>query len=74
MTLKVSQGQLRLPFCQNHSSIFVYAPILLKICMNANIMNTRFFVESLRFFTLRSSDLNTTLTYVLLDKFCPCLD
>ena len=24
------------------------------------------------FFTLRSSDLNTTLTYVLMDYFCPC--
>ena len=25
------------------------------------------------FFTLRPSDLNTVLTYVLLDNFCPCL-
>ena len=23
-------------------------------------------------FTFRPSDLNTTLTYVLMDKFCPC--
>ena len=25
------------------------------------------------FFTFRPSDQNTTLTYVLLDNFCPCL-
>ena len=25
------------------------------------------------FFTLRPSDLITTLTYVLMDNFCPCL-
>ena len=33
-----------------------------------------FVMEKIRdFFTLRSSDLNTALTYVLKDNFCPCL-
>ena len=26
------------------------------------------------FFTLRAFDLNTILTYVLMDNFCPCLN
>ena len=31
-------------------------------------------MEKIRvFFTLRPSDLNTTLTYVDMDNFCPCL-
>ena len=29
--------------CQNQSSICVYGPFLVKICMNANIMKTHFF-------------------------------
>ena len=29
--------------------------------------------EDCDFFTLRPSDLITTLTYVLIDNFCPCL-
>ena len=29
--------------------------------------------RSFDFFTLRHSDLNTTLTYFLMDNFCPCL-
>ena len=29
--------------------------------------------EVLWFFTLRPSDLNTTLTYILMDNFFPCL-
>ena len=37
---KVIQGHIRLLLCQNHSSRFVYRPILMKICMNANIMKT----------------------------------
>ena len=55
--------------------------------MNANIMKTQFFhkiIYDLKchfyvmekfcdFFTLRPSDLITTLTYVLMDNFCPCL-
>ena len=29
--------------CQNHSSSFIYGSILIKICMNANIMKKHFF-------------------------------
>ena len=53
MALKVIQDHIRPPLCQNHSSTFVYVPILMKVCMTANIINT-------------------TLTYVLMDNFCPC--
>ena len=32
-----------------------------------------YFMEKLcDFFSLRRFDLNTTLTYVLMDNFCPC--
>ena len=30
--------------------------------------------EVIEFFTLRPSDLITTLTYVLMDNFCPCFN
>ena len=54
--------------------------------MNANIMKTHFFLKIIYhldchfyvmvkfsdFFTLRSN-LNTNLTYALMDNFCPCL-
>ena len=43
--------------------------------MNANIMRTQIIHKikyALIFFTFRSSDLMTTLTYVLMDNFCPC--
>ena len=53
MTLKVTKGLLKInydlkghkrpPSCQNHSSTYVFGPILIKICMNANIMKTQFF-------------------------------
>ena len=42
MTLKVIKGHTRPPLFQNHSSTFVYGPILMKICMNANITKTQF--------------------------------
>ena len=78
MTSKIIQGHKR-PLCPNHSSTFVYGPILMKICMNANIMKTQymtcyvtFMLWRSFFFTLRPSDLITTLTYVLKDNFCPC--
>ena len=41
MSSKVIQGHISPLFCQNHSSTFVYGPILVEICMNANIMKTR---------------------------------
>ena len=55
MTSKVIQGQIY----QNHSSIFIYGPILMII--------TRTF-----FFYFKTFWLITTLTYVLMDNFCPC--
>ena len=39
---KVIQGHIRPLLCQNHSRTFVHGPILMKICMNANIMKTQF--------------------------------
>ena len=39
---KVIQGHIRpLLLCQNNSSTFVYWPISMKICKNANIMKTQ---------------------------------
>ena len=43
MTLKFMQGHKRPLLFQNHSRTFVYGPIFMKICMNANIMKTQFF-------------------------------
>ena len=52
---------------------------LIKICINANIMKfmTQFFNKChfyvIEFFCdLRPSNLIITLTYVLMDNFCPC--
>ena len=80
MTSKVIQGHMRPLLCQNHSSTFVYEPILIEICMNVSIIKTHFFLlinvtfMLWRSFTLRPSDLITTLTYVLMDNFCPCFN
>ena len=38
MTSNIIQGQ-------NHSSTTIYEPILMKICMNAIIMKTQFFIK-----------------------------
>ena len=45
MTSKVIQAHLGPLLCQNLCSTFVYGPILIKICMNDNIMKTQFFHE-----------------------------
>ena len=45
MTLKVIQGHKRLLFCKNHSTTFVNGLILMKICINAKIMKTQFFIK-----------------------------
>ena len=58
---------------KNHSSKFVYGPILMKICIKANIMKTQLNVTFM-FFSLRPSDLTTILTYILMDNFCPCFN
>ena len=52
MTLKVMQGHKRPLLCQNHSSTFVYGPILIKICMNANIMKTHFSINLYHFYVM----------------------
>ena len=36
-------------FCQNHSSTFLYGPILMKICMNVNIMKTQYMIWKVTF-------------------------
>ena len=81
------KGHIRPLLYQKRSRTFVYEPILTKICMNANIMKTHFFLKSIYdlkchccimeefcnyFFTLRPSDLISTLTYVALNNFHPC--
>ena len=79
MTSKVIQGHIRPLLSQNYSSTFVYGPILMKLFMNANIMKTQynlkcstFIMEFCIFLNVRLSDLITTLTYILMDNFCPC--
>ena len=47
-------------FIQNHSSTFVYGPILLKISMNANIIYTQFFYK---FYDLKSH-------FYVMEKLC----
>ena len=86
MASKFIPGHIRPLLCKNHSSTFVCEPILIKKNMNANIMKTQFLInyiwpemsllcygEFLWFFTFRPFDPITTLTYVLMDNFCPCL-
>ena len=43
----------------------------MKICINANIMKTQLNVTFMLLFI--PSDLITTLNFVLMDIFCPCL-
>ena len=83
MTSKVNQGHIWPFLWQNHSSIFVYRPILMKICININIMKTKYMARNVTFMLWRcfviflnliSSDLITTLTYVLMDNCCPCFN
>ena len=68
MTSKVIKGHIRPLLCQNHSSTFVYGPILMKICMNAKffiIVTFMLWRSFLKKFTLRPSDLNLMETFVL---------
>ena len=80
MNSKVIRGYIRPLLCQNHSSTFVYGPNLMKICMIANFMKTHKMIYVLKyhfyvmekfcdFLTLRTYDLITTLTYVLMETF-----
>ena len=73
MTSKVIQGHIRPLLSRNHSSLFVYGPILMKICMNADIMKIQYFHKIIKdlkynfyvmkkildFFTFRPFDLIT---------------
>ena len=81
MTSNIIQGHMRPLLCQNHSSTYIYGPILMKFFLNSNILKTQFFIlNDLKchfyvmekscdiFFTLLS-DLITTLTYVFIEKF-----
>ena len=68
MTLKVIQGNIRSPLCQNHSSTFVYGPIWMKIYMNANIMKTKSFQyiwPKMHFYVMKF----TWITFVLVLKW-----
>jgi hypothetical protein len=69
-SIKVTKGHKRPLLWQNHSGTFVYRPILLQICMITVFtlnydLKCHFYV-----FTLRPSDLITTLTYVLMNNVC----
>ena len=44
-TSKVIQGHIRPLLCQNFTSKFINGSILIKICVNANIMKRQFFHE-----------------------------
>ena len=63
-TQKVIQDHIRPPLCQNHSSNFVRMQISWN---NIKIYVIEKFCDF--FFTWRPSDLNTTLTYILMDNF-----
>jgi hypothetical protein len=78
MTSKVIQGHKRPILCENHSSTFVYGPILMKFCMNTNIMKTQYMTSNITFilwrsyaifFTLRPFVLIKALTYFLWTTF-----
>ena len=52
------QGHIRPLLCQNQNSTLDYGLILMKICMNTNIIKTQFFHKMEKFcdfFTLRSN-------------------
>ena len=67
---------------RSHNKV-IYQPTMIKFLVNTNIMKTQnlkvalnhlYIMERLQaFFTFRTSDLITTLTYFLIDNFCPCL-
>ena len=69
MTLKVIQGHIRPHLCQNHSSTFVYEVTIFSL----NYIWPRMHFYDMEkcicdFITLKPSDLNITLTYVLMEK------
>ena len=72
MTLKVFQGHIRQLLCQNQSSLFVYGPILMKICMNANITKKYFFHKlfNVTFYVIEK--FCDFLLDDLMDNHCPC--
>ena len=72
MICKVIQSHI----CQNHCSTFVNGPISMKIGITIYDLKCHFYIieKFCDFFTLRHSDQNTTLTYILMDNFCPCFN
>ena len=75
MTSNVIQGHIRSLLCLNHSSTFVYGPILIKKTNYEDNIRPEIYLFIMEkfcdLFTLRPSDLIITLTYVLMDNFCP---
>ena len=78
MTSKVIQGHMRPILWQNHSSAFVYEPILIKICMDANIMKSYVYhvydIEKFcDFFYFKTIWLNYHIDFRswLMENFCP---
>ena len=63
MTSKVIQGHIRSLFCQNHSSTFVYGPIFMKICMNANTWRHNIWPE-MKFCEFFKLELQPWLTFL----------
>ena len=67
---------------RSHNKV-IYQPTMIQFLVNTNIMKTQnlkvalnhlYIIERLQaFFTFRTSNLITTLTYFLTDNFCPCL-
>ena len=81
LSMKVSKGHI-----QYFKRTFIYEPSFMKILLMIILWRRNFFmalnmtsshinvIERFRdFFTFRPSELITTLTYVLMDYFCPCL-
>ena len=61
MTLKVMQGHKRTLLCQNHSSTFIYGPILMKICMNEDPIFKFFYISQKNSVFLSSHHYNLDL-------------
>ena len=62
-------------FIQKPSCTFIYEPILMEICINANIMNTQIFQKmrnDLKGY-METSRLNYNLDLCSYGNFCPCL-
>ena len=79
--MKYDLRSYKTTFLHFYSITFVYGPILMKICMNANFIKTQLYMtwnvtyvmeKFCVFSTLGRSDLITTLTYIHMHKYYPC--